>query len=283
MGLKIQPTRRIGSKITTLIAVFALVFQPISGFVASQVSNAVTDSATVTADDKNGWSYGGAVGATGEIRSNTETGGNGALYLSTPERDSYIWAIKSAGNIPLQDLNSLGFMSKTVAGSATGSPSFMLAIDTDGDLSTSGDTLNIFFEPYYTYGTTPNYSDWNTWQADRATTQFWSSQTVGELGGTRPMKRFTLDYVSSIYENATVTTYRINMGTGNPGYVAWLDKISVNNTLIADFEMDVKPVVTGENFNTHSGADYRGINVGFSLNDDFEASFKNLSIATERR
>lgn len=33
MGLKIQPTRRIGSKITTLIAVFALVMQPMYGLV----------------------------------------------------------------------------------------------------------------------------------------------------------------------------------------------------------------------------------------------------------
>ena len=42
MGLKIQPTRRIGSKITTLIAVFALVMQPMYGLVASQVANAVS-------------------------------------------------------------------------------------------------------------------------------------------------------------------------------------------------------------------------------------------------
>lgn len=31
----------------------------------------------------------------------------------------------------------------------------------------------------------------------------------------------------------------------------------------------VNPIVTGENFNTHSGADYHGINVGFNINNDF--------------
>lgn len=43
MGLAIQPTRRLGGKIATLIAVFALVVQPMYGLVAERVANAVSD------------------------------------------------------------------------------------------------------------------------------------------------------------------------------------------------------------------------------------------------
>ena len=52
MGLKIQPTRRIGSKITTLIAVFALIVQPMYGLVAERVANAaVGDPVCISGGD----------------------------------------------------------------------------------------------------------------------------------------------------------------------------------------------------------------------------------------
>ena len=54
MGLKIQPTRRIGTKITTLIAVFALVMQPMYGLVANASAPiAITNSAELCSAIKN--------------------------------------------------------------------------------------------------------------------------------------------------------------------------------------------------------------------------------------
>ena len=47
MGLRLKPTRKLGEKIATLIAVFALVVQPMYGLVANHVANATEQPASI--------------------------------------------------------------------------------------------------------------------------------------------------------------------------------------------------------------------------------------------
>lgn len=237
--------------IFTAMAVFALLLQPVYAIVVGQTAAAAAPG-VVTNVNPDGWDWGGwsspaGIHGSATIAANTATGGNAALQLTTPANESYIWTIKDVAE-PLSGISSLSYMSQRVAGPAHAAPGLLLYIDADGDVATN-DGFYIFYEPVYNYSTaSTNYDNWNTWAIDAATSKFWSWTVIGGLGGANGANMFTLDHIKTTYPSALVTTYRLNMGTGNTGWQAWADKIMVNDTLIADFELaTIEPCVATTN------------------------------------
>lgn len=71
--------------------------------------------------------------------------------------------------------------------------------------------------------------------------------------------------------NAKVTAITAKIGSYNTDHIGLVDGINLNGT-VYDFEPiapALAPQVTATNFNTNNDALYKGINVGFTLNDDF--------------
>ena len=231
------------------LAVFALVAQPV--YAVTTAKSAAAAGGVVTNVNTDGWDWGGAAWPAGVegaavVSANTATGGNAALLLATPANESYIWSFKTV-NQPLAAVTSLSYKSQRVEGPAFAAPAFLLNIDPDGNSATD-DSFYAFFEPAYNYSTaSTDYSTWNTWNIDPATSKYWSFSTVGAHGGVNGANFFTLDYVKSIYSSAVVREYYLNMGTGNSAWKTWVDQITVNGAMVADFELEevVTNVTTG--------------------------------------
>lgn len=238
------------NKITfAALAVFVLVAQPV--YAVTTAKSAAAAGGVVTNVNTDGWDWGGAAWPAGVegsavVSANTATGGNAALLLATPANESYIWSFKTV-NQPLAAVTSLSYKSQRVEGPAFAAPAFLLNIDPDGNSATD-DSFYAFFEPAYNYSTaSTDYSTWNTWNIDPATSKYWSFSTVGAHGGVNGANFFTLDYVKSIYSSAVVREYYLNMGTGNTAWKTWVDQITVNGAMVADFELEevVTNVTTG--------------------------------------
>lgn len=270
------------------MAVAALVAQPLYAVAVSHTASAA--SGVVTNINPDSWIWGGyssPVGTHGSavIAANTATGGNAALLLDTPANESYIWAIKNVGQ-PLSAIASLSYKSQRVAGANHAAPALLLLIDRDGDTSTS-DSFYTYYEPAYNYPVaSTDYSVWNTWNIDPATSKFWSGATVGSLGGANGANMYTLDYVKSIHPNAAITSYRLNQGTGNTAWRTWVDQITVNGEMIADFELEevVTNVTTGTVYedlqsavDTASAGDELRLNQNVTLASDVDIT-KSLTI-----
>lgn len=206
----------------------------------------------MTPGHSNGWTFeqdsstASGVKGSATIKSTTETGGNGALLLSTPTKDSYTTIFKSAGNVPLSNINLYSYMTKRIAGAAHAAPSVYLYVDKDGNSATTDDLVYIFYEPNYNNGS--DYNNWNTWTVSDSSI-LWSSGKIGIIGGDKggssAAGRFTLGYVKEKHPQATVVEYGFNMGPGggNATWQAWVDKFSINGSLIADFENEA-PTLT---------------------------------------
>ena len=263
----------------TVMAVAAIVAQPFYAVMASHTASAA--GGIVTRANPDGWYWGGAAwpaGTSGSatIEASTATGGNGVLHVTTPANESYIWAIKDVSN-PLSGINSLSYMSQRVAGPAFAAPALVLYVDKDGDPATV-DGFYTFFEPAYNYPTTStDYDNWNTWNINAASSLFWSGAVVGTKGGANGANMYTLDYAKTVFPNATINEYYVNMGTGNTGWDARLDKVSVNGVLIADFELE--EVVT----NVTTGAVYEDLQVAVdaaSAGDELRIN-QNITLASD--
>lgn len=277
------------NKVTfTAMAVAAIIAQPFYAVIAGHTASAAAGVATNVNPD--GWTWGGyssPVGVHGSavIAANTATGGNAALLVDTPANESYIWAIKNV-NQSLAAVTQLSYKSQRVAGANHAAPALLLLIDRDGDTSTA-DTFYTFYEPIYNYPVTSNdYNVWNTWNIDPATSKFWSGATVGSLGGANGANMYTLDYVKSIHPNAAITSYRLNQGTGNTTWRTWVDQITVNGEMIADFELEevVTNVTTGAVYedlqsavDTASAGDELRLNQNITLASDVDIT-KSLTI-----
>lgn len=272
----------------TAMAVAAIVAQPFYAVMASHTASAT--GGIVTHANPDGWDWGGAAwpaGTSGSatIEASAATGGNGVLHVTTPANESYIWAIKDVSN-PLSGINSLSYMSQRVAGLAFAAPALVLYVDKDGDPATV-DGFYTFFEPAYNYPTTStDYDNWNTWNINAASSLFWSGAAVGTKGGANGANMYTLDYAKTVFPNATINEYYVNMGTGNTGWDARLDKVSVNGVLIADFELEevVTNVTTGAVYedlqsavDAASASNELRINQDVTLTDDVDIT-KALTI-----
>lgn len=291
MGLRITRKASIfNSKlIFTAMAVFALAVQPVYAVVVSYVANATI----VTNANPGEWRWGGAASPSGVpgsaiITANTATGGNAALQLSTPAKASYIWGIRDTGvSDLLSDISEITYKSQRVEGSDSAAPALLLLIDRDGDTTDASDTFYAFYEPYYNNNpATTDYDLWNTWTINPATSKFWSTSVVGDLGGKNGANMFTLDYVESKHMNATITAYRLNQGTGNTAWKTWVDQIAVNGVMMADFELEevVTNTTTGEVYedlqsaiNTASDSDELRLNRDITLLDDVDVT-KSVTI-----
>lgn len=266
----------------TGLAVAAIIAQPFYAVLQGGVAHAA--SGVVTNINPDGWEWGGAawpagVPGTATIKAETGTGGNGALLLSTPADESYIWTVKQV-NETLASVNTLSYKTKHVAGPAYTAPALLLGIDADGDTATTADGFYAFFEPVYNHPTPSTIgAGWNTWNIDAATSNFWSFSTVGSKGGANGANMFTIDYVKSVYPSASVVEYYLNMGTYNTGWNAWADQITVNGTMIADFELEevVTNVTTGAVYedlqsavDAASAGDELRLNQNITLSDDVD-------------
>lgn len=124
-----------------------------------------------------------------------------------------------------------------------------------------------------------NILNGNFWRIPQVQNGVWvgfagCSQT-GDPYGCQVYDRHLTDEWLDGYNVAGV---EVGIGSGWTGtYTSFVDNVRVGDTTY-NFEADqLEPVVNGENFNTHSGSDYQGVNVGFNV-ANFE-SFESVTVS----
>lgn len=231
------------------------------------VSAAPNGDKIVRAASNDGWeNLTASGGATSFVADATAPYGSGALQLTTNgTNDSRAQRTKSISpNVALSTLSALSYHTKYVSGPVHAGAALQITIN--GLTGTSSSTT-LVYEPYWN-GTVDTSGAWQQWNA-LSTGKFWSTTNVaGFVNGAGGPPFYTIPQVLASHPNAKVTSVKLNIGTYNPDWIVRADGVNFNGT-VYDFEPAVNPVVTGENFNTHSGSDYKGINVGFRINDDF--------------
>ncbi len=223
----------------------------------------------VRSSPSQGWNSGSSGGgATSFVADPTAPYGTGALEMTTnsgnPSRAQRTKSISPSINVA--DLATLSYATKYVSGPIHAAAALQITINgLTGASSFSSTTL--VYEPYWN-GTVNTAGDWQTWNTLDGG-KFWSTTTVaGFTNGSGGAPFYTIDQVKSAHPNAKITSVKLNIGTYNPDWVVRADGLNFNGT-VYDFEPAANPIVSGENFNTHNDADYKGINVGFNINNDF--------------
>ncbi len=275
-----QKLSRFRKNLTSVIASAAILANSMGvalPFLLSKPVAAAPATEIVTPTNLNGWvKYGTATPGYTFESDPTAPLGNGALKLETINGSEYIQldrALASSSTPVLASDINLSYSTKRLAGAATAAPAYVLAIDKDGNLNDQSDTFWAWFEPTYNDTGSEDYNNWNTWNLT-ASSRFW-------FNGAKPAE--AVNYTHPLSEvlvsipNAIVTGFTLNMGTGNPGMAALVDKV-VTTEATYNFEQDAVPIVNGENFNTHNDSGYKGINVGFNIADFGEVSSVSVSL-----
>lgn len=267
--LKEQAQQKITAGFTAFVFVLTILFASIT----PQLLGLMTASAAPNGDrivrnaSNDGWTTNNASGGTNSFISDaTAPYGSGALQLTTngtnPSRAQRTKSISPS--VPLSTLSTLSYHTKYVSGPVHAGAALQITIN--GLTGTSSSTT-LVYEPYWN-GTVDTLGAWQQWNT-LSTGKFWSTTTVaGFVNGAGGPPFYTIPQVLASHPNAKVTSVKLNIGTYNPDWVVRADGVNFNGT-VYDFEPAADPVLTGENFNTHSGADYKGVNVGFRINDDF--------------
>ncbi|MGB4967681.1 MAG: hypothetical protein WBO35_05785 [Candidatus Saccharimonadales bacterium] len=135
------------------------------------------------------------------------------LYLTTPETESYVSGLVSAGNTKLSDIDTMTYKTLRLA-SSTGddqvAPSYILYVDLDGDTTTTADQTYLFYEPIY--NGTVQTGTWQTWDVMGGGASKWWSFDLTDGKAT-----LTWDGVKTAYPNAVALSYGFNQGTYNQG------------------------------------------------------------------
>lgn len=256
--------------ILSAIAVLGLIAQPMYGIISSQVAHAASyGDVVVRSNSINGWNSGSVSGgSTSFVNDSTAPYGHGALEFTTSNsNNARAQRTKSISpNLKLSDLHSLSYSTKYISGPVHAGVGIQITINNLSGVSSSKSTT-LVYEPYWngTVDTNGSWQNWNTMLGGK----FWSTTTVGGFtNGAGGPPFYTLSSVLSQNPDAKITSLKLNTGTYNPSWVVRADGVNFNGT-VYDFEPILNPTVTGENFNTHSDTDYRGINVGFRINQDF--------------
>lgn len=198
------------------------------------VINKVLDTVVVTDADLKGWmEYGTATPGYSFVTDANAPLGDGALKIETADGSTYIQLDRELGSssvaVKASDIN-LSYTTKRLAGVAHAAPAYVIAIDKDGNLTTTSDVFWAWYEPVYNDSTTTNYDEWNTWEITSAS-NFWynGAKPAGAVNYT------PLNNVLTGLPNAKVIGFTLNMGTGNEGWSALVDKVTTTEA-IYDFE-----------------------------------------------
>jgi hypothetical protein len=272
--------RKFYKPLISLFAAAIIVANPWFG-VASQLIDqkvsAAPNGGVVVRSNQNTWSaVSASSGTTSYVSDVSAPYGNGALQLTTGSSTaSYSQRSKSV-SMKLSDVNELSYWTKQVtASNPTHAPSLQLTVN--GLTGTSSST-NLVFEPYWNTAGNPGVSVnlpngvWQKWNAKDGV--LWSSKgyaSAGLVAGGGGDPFYSLAQVIALNPNAKVTAITAKIGSYNTDHIGLVDGINLNGT-VYDFEPiapALAPQVTATNFNTNNDALYKGINVGFTLNDDF--------------
>lgn len=159
--------------------------------------------------------------------------GNSSLYLSTNQTNTAKAQLLTTRfwNTPLAQVTSLEYWTYQSAdhtGFAQGLPSYQLAIDGDGNLSTTNDRTNLVYEPYQDANTTQSVAQgtWQNWIASVGT--WWSSHTITCANGTIAGSpggpaNISLADVKTACPTAAVLAIGVDVGSFNPNYVTAVD------------------------------------------------------------
>jgi hypothetical protein len=218
----------------SLVALMATVL------LASSASAATT--VVVTPSNTQGWSTsdtrpGGEVNFVADPSSPLPTG---ALELktnaSTTAKAQYMHSATSTATttVVLDDITDLGFSSKQVSGPVHANASYQLVVDLNG--TSTGGFATLVYEPYQNGTVTPGV--WQDWDVDAG--QFWSTRTFTEgtcavVNGAGGAPFYTLGGLQATCPDAIVLGFGVNVGSNNPSYDIYVDKVIFNDTTY-DFE-----------------------------------------------
>ncbi|MFC3688598.1 hypothetical protein [Aquipuribacter hungaricus] len=213
-------------------AAVALLTLGMSATPATAATTTVTETALGST-----WST-GATGGTGGLAFTTAFGapaglGTGALQLSTPDFGAKAQLVTSA-DLPLSALQDASFSTFRAASSTAPdvqTPAINVTIDHNGPTVDGGFAV-LVFEPYYTYGTSPEGS-WETWSA-KGQAKWWSTRAIPGVP-TSFSSFVALDDIIAANPAARISSFGVNQGSGNPDLLAAVDGLTVGGTTY-DFE-----------------------------------------------
>lgn len=261
-------------KFSILSIAFVFALTSISG-AALPLLLAKTASAagvTVRPSSLNGWVASGSGGSFSNEQAKT---GSGSYRFATGTTGGQKHLLnKSFAGTKLSDITSLGYSSYVETRNGT-SVAPLLRIDTQLPKSYGSVTINtnttLIWEPANgPQSTTGAWQDYDPLTQGR----WWASPSVDFLPTQNVADTKTWSQIVAQYPNATVRAGNgvyLSAGQNSAGapwsnFVGYVDNFKLNGN-VYNFEPNANPVVNGENFNTHSGGDYKGINVGFNIDD----------------
>lgn len=173
--------------------------------VSNLTYNSVWQYDGYTNPDAGAWPEGGVSG--------TYTFMVDGLYLTTPQEESYVSGLVSAGETKLTDIDAMSYKT-LLLGSSTGNdqilPGYILYVDLDGNIATENDQTYLFFEPIY--NGTVQTGTWQVWDViGDGATKWWSF----DLTDGNPT--LTWDGIVAEYPNSVALSYGFNQGTYNQG------------------------------------------------------------------
>ena len=233
-------------KMATLIPAGALVL----GLSIFSLASAESSTVVVTPTDTQGWAQSDTRtgGATNYVADSSAPLGSAALQLTTDSTNAAKADYMHAADLPLSQLNSLGYSTKQVtAGLPEYDASFQLAVDTNG--SAPGGFTTLVYEPYWQNNQSPDAApvvanQWQTWQVSDDSGYFWSTQSVGGMdAGHGGAPFYTLAQVKAMNPDATVLGYGVAIGSYNPSSTINVDAVQFNGTTY-NFELTKPKPVT---------------------------------------
>ena len=166
--------------------------------------------------------------------SNPASGQDKAQYYSYPYFTNPIYLSDVTG--------TLSYKTKQVAASfSAGLPAYQIPVYLQ---NTAGSDIfaTLTYEPYVDKGNSAVENGvWQSWSIDRGSSKFYVSRTVSNANGgvvtSQGSNTYTLDQINTIFPDAKVLGYGVNVGSNNPGYNTRTDAFTFNNTTF-NFEED---------------------------------------------
>lgn len=270
-------SKKVTAVLASLILLVTPLFNTVSALLPAQANAVAYGDVLVRSTSPNGWNSSTiASGTTSFVNDSTAPYGNGALQLTTGSSTSSTAQRSKSVNMNLSDLTQLSYSTKQVSASDPAhAPSLQLTVN---GLTGASSSTNLVFEPYWNGAGNPGVSTslpsgtWQQWNVKDGV--FWSSKgyaSAGLTAGAGGPPFYSLAQVIAANPTAKITSVTTKIGSYNVNHIGLVDGVSLNNT-VYDFEPAepvLAPEVTATNFNTENNAGYRGLNVGFTLNNDF--------------
>ncbi len=257
--------------ILSIALIFALT--SVGGTLASLLLTQKVEAAgiAVRPSNLNGWSTSGTGGSFSNEQAKI---GSGSYKFTTGTNGGQKHLInKGFAGTKLSDITTLGYSSYVAArDSASAAPLVRIDTTLPGknflNMPTQVNTTLIWEPANGPQSTVGTWQDYNPLTQGR----WWASPKVDAFPDANTYK--TWSEIIALYPNATVRAGNgvyLSAGQNSAGapwsnFVGYVDNFKFNGN-VYNFEPNANPVINGENFNTHSGADYKGVNVGFNIAD----------------